>query len=861
MRTKLYKSTVPLSLCLSILLALLSYEAIRAQYVPPDYYADPYNPVITMVPNRGQVKSLAGGDAPEVVAYTTGTVPQLYMMKETMMRVVWRELDTIPSTLDTIYAMDVSLLNSVKKDPIQMIQKDFHYNFYLPHCPPGGVEFVEGYNRTVYEGVYEGIDMHIYSGSLGMKMAFVIHPGADPSDLQLKFTGLDSLRYDMLGSIKAMLEDKFILLPEAVAYQIDVNNNIIPVGWTADYQVDAISSVAGFICPEYDELKPLVLQIGLPPLGIGGNVDGVCWSTYWNGEDMSTATDVVFVPGGTDPVNGDAVLDAQYYTGKSFSAFADFPSESGVQYAPENPSSTIYLSKFEDTRARWTNYHGISTGTHSVSALTPCGNFGVALGGTTLQGGGMEEFGPPGSFLGTGSAAGYLARFDRNSELIWCTRFHTISDMAYESGRLVAVGQLGALGSLFAPVEQPPGSASFPALPPQPNNNADAYVAVFDDSNQLRWSTRVGGSMNEDHARVAIHAGRIAMAGSTMSQDLPAILDGGVLAYDQDEIAEDEYPGDMYLLRFNPFFALEWGTFVGGPGSSETPALNKGLAILPQSGNVLLLCMGTEQTVPYEPGVYWSTPPPPTGVRAGLLMEFHGTTRQLLYSTFLNGGSSYALTSYSVAVSEYDDIYLSGMMEATTAVTFDATEFPGLYFDADGYGTRDGFILWLSPLRDLKWYTRFGGESGSSLETVGSVAIGKGTLYTTGVTRADFSQGQFFPLVDPGAPAYFSPIGNQQNSSFIATFCDLLPSVGVPEHATGTELTISTTTNHMVLITGLKDDQHPYTLYDAQGRTVAQGVVRATAGQARIALPDVVPALYVLRIADHAAQVLQLPNR
>jgi hypothetical protein len=83
----------------------------------------------------------------------------------------------------------------------------------------------------------------------------------------------------------------------------------------------------------------------------------------------------------------------------------------------------------------------------------------------------------------------------------------------------------------------------------------------------------------------------------------------------------------------------------------------------------------------------------------------------------------------------------------------------------------------------------------------------------------------------------------------------------VPEHMTGAALTISTTTDHMVLITGLKDDQHPYALYDAQGRTVAQGVVRATAGQARISLPDVVPALYVLRIADHAAQVLQLPNR
>ena len=849
-----------LSLSLSLSLSTLIGLDLRAQYIPPDFYGDQYHPAISMVPNEGQVKKTTGGPAPEVVAYTTGTVPQLFMMKESQMRVVWREMDTVVTTLDTIYAMDISLLHAVKKDPIQVVEKDFHYNFYLPHCPAGGVEMVQGYSRSIYEDVYEGIDMHIYSGSLGMKMAFVIQPGADPSDLQLKFSGLDSLRYDMLGSIKAMLKDKYVILPEAVAYQIDASNNIIPVGWTADYQIDIYSSIATFICPEYDETKPLVLQIGLPPLGLGSGVEGVCWSTYWNGEDRSTATDVVFVPGGNDPINNEAVNDGQYYTGTSFSEFLSFPPFSGQFYSPANPSSTIYLSKFEDTRPRWTNYHGISAGTHSVHALAPSANFGATIGGTTL-GAGMVEMGPIGSFQGTGSASGYIAQFNREGIRLWCTRFHYVADMAYDAGKLAVVGRISTPGPFYVPDVQPPGSAWFPGIAQVPGSSSgDNYVAVFNDLNELEWSTRVGGSYSEDHARVAIQQGKIVIAGSTSSPDFPAIWDGGPVAYDQPTIIPDDYPGDMYLVQFDDDYALEWGTFVGGPGVSEFPSMNKGIAILPQSGNILLMSSGTEETVPFVPDGNWFTVPPPPGVRAGVLMEFDGDTKQLLYSTFLNGGMTNALTPSSIAVSEYDDIYLGGGMNSASAVTFDATEFPGLYYDETGYGSNDGFILWLSPQRELRWYTRFGGESGSSLESVASMSIGKGILYCTGTTRADFSQGDFFPLVDPGLPAYYSPIGNQESSTFITTFCALLPSVSVTEREGDEGLTISTTDDHSVLVTGLKGHQHPYAYYDAQGRIVAQGVVNSIAGRAYLPFPSIVPAVYVLRIDDHAAQVLQLPK-
>jgi hypothetical protein len=86
-------------------------------------------------------------------------------------------------------------------------------------------------------------------------------------------------------------------------------------------------------------------------------------------------------------------------------------------------------------------------------------------------------------------------------------------------------------------------------------------------------------------------------------------------------------------------------------------------------------------------------------------------------------------------------------------------------------------------------------------------------------------------------------------------------ATAVPEPTSGAGFSVSTTADHAALITGLSEGPHPYAFYDAQGRLVDQGLLRATAGEARIRLPEVVPALYVLRIGGHAAQVLQLPLR
>ena len=92
-----------------------------------------------------------------------------------------------------------------------------------------------------------------------------------------------------------LLGNKWIRLPQAIAYQYDTNNTITNVPWTANYTPDNNNGIVGFTFGNYNRYKPLVLLIGAPPMG-GEPVqsEGLCWSTFLGGNyaDQLFATEL-----------------------------------------------------------------------------------------------------------------------------------------------------------------------------------------------------------------------------------------------------------------------------------------------------------------------------------------------------------------------------------------------------------------------------------------------------------------------------------------------------------------------------------------------------------------------------------------
>lgn len=247
-------------------------------------------------------------------------------------------------------------------DPVGVAARTYYHNFYLPHCGTNGVTAVPGYARAVYPGIYPNIDMHFYGGSRGQKMAFVIRPGGNPESLRLLFEGQDSLYVDVAGFLRANLQDKWVTLPAAVAYQVGPGSTIIPLNWTASYNVVGGGQVT-FTFDTYDPALPLVLLVGPPPL-MGGPYSelGLCYSTYMGG-------------GGQEHIVGsDPSPSGNYYlSGSTTSDIVDFPPATGITIY--NAGLLTFGLRFSsDDVLEWKTFFGGDAGEE-------CQNVGVAVKG------------------------------------------------------------------------------------------------------------------------------------------------------------------------------------------------------------------------------------------------------------------------------------------------------------------------------------------------------------------------------------------------------------------------------------------------------------------------------------------------
>jgi hypothetical protein len=203
--------------------------------------------------------------------------------KESQIPFVLADHDNDDATQDTLHRIDMSFVGEFSQpiDPISYQVKTHFKNFFFPHCGPTGITNVPGYNRIIYENVYDDIDAHFYSGTGGQRMAFVVKPGGDPSRLQLFFQGQDSLAVDLNGFLRLYFDQRWIRLPEAQAFQVGSNNTVLPVTWVASYAANNGTGIVTFSFSSYDPSLPLVFQVGAPPAlgGGGGGTGGLDWCT------------------------------------------------------------------------------------------------------------------------------------------------------------------------------------------------------------------------------------------------------------------------------------------------------------------------------------------------------------------------------------------------------------------------------------------------------------------------------------------------------------------------------------------------------------------------------------------------------
>lgn len=718
-------------------------EGQQTPYFPPDFYNDFEREAYSLWhnPQPGWVIDTEGHLQEDVQFVTEGALPRTYIRREAVMSFVMSAIDTSVSTADTLWRLDMELVgtHAQRPDAAPYILRERHLNFHLPHCGASGITDVQGYNRIVYDDIYPDIDLWVYSGARGQKMMFVVGTHGDPANIEMLFTGQDELDVDVNGWLKLQMQNRWIGLPEAVAYQVDVNENIIPVSWTPNYVANNNSGIVTFDFDGFDRYKPLIFLIGPPPPQGGPPVtDGVCWTSYQGGDGIESVEDLKFKD-----------TEGLFACGYTNSSFTTFPASVGLSLSAAPTVMTI--TKFGlDDQVDWVCRYGCSAGNQRALRLDfdPLGSsvfIGGYVAGSDLP---MPISQPSGWHVQstpTGSPTGIIAAFQRSDgHLFYATYFggqSRVNSLKFDPlGNMFFCGTTGPI--LPAPtVASPPGATSYLFG----GGAQDGFVARLNQSRKLDWTTCIGGTGYDWAWALDVAAGKVAVVGgSDLGSTVQTIpTDDGSIPYFPSTV----YQQDFFTQEFTPGGHHVWGSYFGYNGGTALSANGwKGLAVDPTNGDIVVVGhLVNVNTMPITTNWPWYDDSF-TNAEDGFIFRYDGSTKGVKYASLVSGiGGLTALQA--IVIGSDGKQYICGTTDETG---LEIQPSGDLYNTDNLLGPEDGLLLVLSAGNDLYYSTLFGGngeaEDSESLHAIAVTPLGR--MYFGGYTGSAYNENQdlFFPL-------------------------------------------------------------------------------------------------------------------
>ncbi|MEJ2416823.1 MAG: SBBP repeat-containing protein, partial [Exilibacterium sp.] len=260
------------------------------------------------------------------------------------------------------------------------------------------------------------------------------------------------------------------------------------------------------------------------------------------------------------------------------------------------------------------------------------------------------------------------------------------------------------------------------------DNNGDGFVAQFDSSGNLTFSSYLGGSGQDEINDIAAdNAGNLYVVGGTFSADFP--VTAGAYQTDGGNLSKD-----AIVTKINTASpaAIIYSTFIGGSGEDSAYSLavnSSGEAFVGGYAGVGLPMINALQ--PNHGG----------GARDGFIAKLNSAGSALQYSSFLGGFSRDSVRA--IALDSNGDILIAGRTESAN--------FPRMGpFQINLGGGVDGFVSKLSgDGTPLKFSSFIGGSENESLSAL--ALDSNDNLVVVGVTHsADF------PLTDDAIQSEFA---------------------------------------------------------------------------------------------------------
>tara|TARA_R110002050_G_scaffold263065_1_gene403444 strand:- start:25 stop:2601 length:2577 start_codon:yes stop_codon:yes gene_type:complete len=718
----------------------------------PDYFNEPASKTFAYTQNNGQLTDMNKNLVNDIKFYKLSAALSVYLHDGGTFSysVVKMDIDSI--TPDSIIKVNMNLGGESNRwsTPQQYNEVAGYQNFFFSHCPEG-ITNVKSYERIVYPEVYSNIDFHFFSNGRGIKNYFVIKKGGNPNNIEMNFDGHDNLDATS-GYLKVIVGSDELIFPSAVAYQLDLNNNIVPLNWLPIF-VKISASTVKIQTGAYDSSLPLIIQMGAPTAAQSHpQIDNLEWSSYYGGNINAQTR------------NTDVDSKGNYYQAGTSWAVNNFPVTPGAFSFVGYDYSDGVLAKFDANGVRkWATYFG-SNNAEPVFMVGIDNNDSVFIAGETF-GGSLSTNSlpwastpPAGSYVdtiggGDGNADLFVAQITTNGKsLLWSTYFGG-PEFEYfynididNSNNIYLVG----MGKNSSPLQYKAGAYN-DASSGTSQSGETGMIVKFDNNLALNWATLFPltasgfdcctGINGIDHDAV----GNLYIAGRAMG-GLNTVNPGSG-AYFISSLTNNT--NQAFVAKFNTNDNLEWSTYFADSTSASFSEIinikvyNNLLYVGGRTNddNFPTLATGTAYTESFNG----------TGLNPkddGFVARFNTNSHQLEWSTFIGGAEIDDV--YSLALDNRGFLFISGSTKSNNINYFNA---PNYYYENNNSGNTDAYIMAFKPDLTRIWATYYGGNRSDGSLLLKTFNNDK--LYIGSTVN---SVSPTYPLVDLGGQAWFDSV-------------------------------------------------------------------------------------------------------
>lgn len=339
-----------------------------------------------------------------------------------------------------------------------------------------GITGVQSFGDLQYEGIYQGIDLHYYYKNGSLKYDFIVAPGANYKNIQIKIEGSTSIRQNRDGTISIVTPNGILTEGMPVTYQ---GNKEVKTTWILE------GNVLSFQLADYNVALPLIID----PLvyqwtRTEGSPSGIQQVIISYNKSVSDAYGNIYVTRnalGTAP-------------GASVNNLKKYSSAGSMIWNKQlfNPNGGQYITI--EGLSNYDNNIYIAGRVMNVTTLATTGAYQT----TTI----------------IGQYDGFLLKYDSSGTKLWGTYYGGTNDDVIKSCKVDSNGNIFVCGSTLSANNMASASAQQTVL----GGLSDAFIAKFNMSDGFRsWGTYFGGTGIDSAKSIDVRGNRIYIAGTTKS--------------------------------------------------------------------------------------------------------------------------------------------------------------------------------------------------------------------------------------------------------------------------------------------------------------------------------------------------------